>query len=101
MTSSLDPVAFAERLLSLLDTGRKTATYKFATLMALLDLCVEQAVEEHVEIQLSARGVGRRVFDMYWRQAVPYASDESGPRFLRQSVLSRDRLPDLVVKMER
>src|SRR6266513_2995788 len=101
MTSSPDPVAFAEKLLSLLDTGRKTATYKFATLMALIDLCVEQSADEWAEVELSAREVGRRVFDLYWRQAVPYTSDESGPRFLRQSVLSRDRQPDLVLKIER
>ena len=32
------PIAFAERLLSLLDEGRFTATYKFAVLLALIDL---------------------------------------------------------------
>jgi 5-methylcytosine-specific restriction endonuclease McrA len=97
----LDSLAFAEKLLSLLDTGRKTATYKFATLMALVDLCVERAADENATIEMSAREVGRRAFEIYWRQAVPYTADESGQRFLSHSVLSRDRQPDLVVKIER
>ena len=33
---------FAERLLELIDSGRRTATYKLALLMALLDLCARR-----------------------------------------------------------
>jgi hypothetical protein len=32
---------FGERLLNLLDQGKFTATYKYAVLLALLDLCLE------------------------------------------------------------
>lgn len=35
----------AEKLLALLDSGRFTATYKFATLTALIDICVESVGE--------------------------------------------------------
>ena len=36
-------MGFAERLLELIDSGRRTATYKLALLMALLDLCARRA----------------------------------------------------------
>jgi hypothetical protein len=36
---------FAERLLELIDSGRRTATYKLALLMALLDLCARRGDE--------------------------------------------------------
>ena len=34
---------FAERLLEVIDSGRRTATYKLALLMALLDLCARRS----------------------------------------------------------
>ena len=36
-------VGFAERLLEVIDSGRRTATYKLALLMALLDLCARHS----------------------------------------------------------
>lgn len=35
--------AFAERVLTLLDEGSFTATYKYAVLLGLMDLCMERA----------------------------------------------------------
>ena len=40
------PLALAERILELLDQGRFTATYKYAVLLALLDLCRENAARD-------------------------------------------------------
>jgi len=37
-------IAFAERVIALLDEGAFTATYKFAVLLALLDLCLERLI---------------------------------------------------------
>jgi hypothetical protein len=36
-----DAIGFAEKVLELLDEGRYTATYKYAVLLALIDLCLE------------------------------------------------------------
>ena len=40
------PLALAERILELLDQDRFTATYKYAVLLALLDLCLENAARD-------------------------------------------------------
>ena len=37
---------FAERLLAVIDEGRRTATYKLAVLLALMDCCAEGATPE-------------------------------------------------------
>jgi hypothetical protein len=37
-----DVVALAEKVLALLGEGRYTATYKYAVLLALMDLCLEK-----------------------------------------------------------
>ena len=34
-------IAFAEKLLLMLDEGRFSSTYKYAVLLGLLDLCLE------------------------------------------------------------
>ena len=36
-----DAIGFAEKVLELLDESRYTATYKYAVLLALIDLCLE------------------------------------------------------------
>jgi hypothetical protein len=38
-----DPFAFGEKLLNLLDEGSFTATYKYAVLLGLIDLCMEHS----------------------------------------------------------
>ena len=43
LTDPHAPLALAERILELLDQGRFTATYKYAVLLALLDLSLENA----------------------------------------------------------
>jgi hypothetical protein len=86
-----DPLLFAEKLLALLDSGRYTATYKFATLTALIDVCVESvAGDGSPPDQVSARAVGRRVLELFWRHAVPYSADAGERRYLRHSTQRND-----------
>ena len=37
-------IGFAEKVLELLDEGRYTATYKYALLLALMDVCLEHTL---------------------------------------------------------
>ncbi len=39
----LDAVDLAARVVQLVETGRRESTYKLATLMALIDICVEHS----------------------------------------------------------
>ena len=89
--SERSTLVFGEKLLSLLDTGSFTTSYKYALLLALLDAVLENTEPSGEPPQtLSGRALGRRVLELYWDQARPFS--EQGP--LRQSA-SRD----LVVKI--
>jgi hypothetical protein len=92
MSSDADPIQFAEKLLALLDSGRFTATYKFATLVALIDVCVESVGAGGVPPRrIPARRVGRRVLELFWTHSIPYGADEDGrARFLRHSTQRGD-----------
>ncbi|GGF35540.1 HNH endonuclease [Williamsia phyllosphaerae] len=67
-----DPLSLGQKLVAVLEGGRRTSTYKLATILALLDLAVE-SVPEHpddaVDIDLDA--LSERVLAMYWRQIRP------------------------------
>jgi 5-methylcytosine-specific restriction endonuclease McrA len=81
-----DVLGFTERLLSLIDTTRYSATYKLATLIALMDLAQEHCEPSGSGPQtLSGLEVGRRVVAMYWPQTAPYAAGAHGSAVLAQS----------------
>jgi hypothetical protein len=53
---------FAERLLEVVDSGRRTATYKLALLMALLDLCARRGgLDGRPPSVLCTRDIAERV----------------------------------------
>jgi hypothetical protein len=82
-----DALRFAERLLALLEATRYSATYKLATLLALIDVVAERAgADGSVPERISGKEVGRRVIELYWPQTVPYGAATDGqPRVLRQA----------------
>ena len=66
----LDSAAFGERVLQLLDEGKRTSTYKYAVLLALTDLCLERYAEGAEA--LTTRELAERVIELYWPQSTPY-----------------------------
>jgi len=79
-----DAMAVVERILQILDEGSTTATYKFAVLLALLDLCVESTASDgQPPDAVTTRELASKVIELYWRQARPWTGD--GPPLLRQN----------------
>jgi 5-methylcytosine-specific restriction endonuclease McrA len=66
---------FAEGLLAVIDEGRRTATYKLAVLLALMDCCAEQATPEgKAPTEIPTRTIARHVARLYWPQLRPFSS---------------------------
>lgn len=64
---------FAERLLEVIDAGRRTATYKLALLLALVDLCSRQSGEDgRAPSILYTRDIAEQVAAIYWPQVIAY-----------------------------
>lgn len=80
--SSLSPgdrgaVGLAEKILALLDEGRFTATYKYAVLLAVLDLVLENTARDGSPPQmLVTRELAEKVIELYWPHTVPYDAGE-------------------------
>ena len=74
----------AERLLAVIDEGRRTATYKLALLIALIDCCAENTTAAGAAPQtLSTRTIARHMARLYWPQLRPFPTP-SGALDLRQ-----------------
>jgi 5-methylcytosine-specific restriction endonuclease McrA len=70
-------IRFAERLLALLDEGRFTATYKYAVLLALMDLCLEHADERGEPPRwIATEDLAERVIELYWPQTSEFPKAE-------------------------
>jgi 5-methylcytosine-specific restriction endonuclease McrA len=66
-------IALAERIFGLLDQGRFTATYKYAVLLALMDLCLEKTTAQgFAPDSVTTRELAEKVVHLYWPQVVPY-----------------------------
>jgi hypothetical protein len=81
MTLPPDPdrtaLRLAERLIQLLDRGGFTATYKYAVLVGLMDLCMELTGANGLPPDtITTRQLAEKVIELYWPQCAPY--DERG-----------------------
>lgn len=90
-----DQIEFLTNLQRLLAEGLFTATYKYALLAALADLCVEHGDDSGEPCVLSLFAIAEKMVEYYWRHATPYAI---GPdlRVLRQSTGKQARILLLV-----
>jgi hypothetical protein len=76
-----DLVGFAERVLALLDQGAFVATYKYAVLLALMDLCLEGTRRDGTAPDcITTRQLAEKVVELYWPQ-----TGEFRGRTLRQN----------------
>ncbi len=83
-----DPLLLGQRIVAILETGLRTATYKLATLMALIDHCIENLPDgANDELLVPIPNLAGRVLEIYWRQVRPFDGHE-----LRQSTQPRARI---------
>jgi hypothetical protein len=65
----LDPLFLGQRVVAILETGQRTATYKLALLMALIEHCIENLPERPDDrLAVPIPELAHRVLSIYWRQ---------------------------------
>lgn len=86
--SRSDPLLLGQRIVAILETGRRTATYKLATLMSLIDHAIENMPgDADAPLTVPVPDLARRVLELYWRQVRPFYGEH-----LRQSSHERARI---------
>lgn len=79
-----EQIRFLVNLQRLLAEGQYVATYKFALLLALADISVEQGDDSGEPLCIQTTAIARKFTQYYWRQAAPYPV-ASRSRVLRQN----------------
>jgi len=94
-----ETIRFAEKVIELLDEGRFVATYKFAVLLALIDLCFEKnAASGIAPDSVTTRQLAEKIIDIYWPQTADYHR-VSG--ILRQNTRNQAEIPAAILKFRR
>lgn len=92
MSDAIDPLLLGQRVVAILETGVRVATYKLATLMALIDHCIENLPQQAADpLAVSIPELAHRVLELYWRQVRPFEGHD-----LRQSSGEKERIPRAV-----
>jgi len=74
MTSPEAQLEFLTKLQRLFSEGDFTATYKFALLMALTEICVEQGHDSADALVVQHKDIADKFIDLYWQQTAPYGA---------------------------
>ncbi len=85
---------FLERIERILSRGRFTTTYKFALLLALTNIAVEQGTDGNDPLEVDLDDVARQFLALYWNMARPYPRVHE---ILKQS--TNERKPSTMISL--
>ena len=86
MISAEEQVRFLRNIQRLLAEGQFTATYKFALILALADIAVEQGNDSADELEVSTLLIAEKFVQYYWRHIKPFTPGTGVPVILRQNL---------------
>ncbi len=85
-----DQVRFIANIERILSEGSFVATYKYALLVALVELAIERGDDSNRELELPIHEIAGKFAELYWRQAAPYEADgASGAGFVLHQNLGK------------
>ena len=67
-----EQVLFLRNIQRLLGEGQFTASYKFALLHAIADLCVLKGDDSGADLILDVQDIGEKFIELYWQQCRPF-----------------------------
>jgi 5-methylcytosine-specific restriction endonuclease McrA len=84
--SPAEQIRFLREFQRLLDEGSFVATYKFALLHAIADLCVLKGDDSGAALHLDTLEIADQFVRLYWRQVVPFVAETEELGVLRQNM---------------
>lgn len=80
-----EQLRFLKHIQQILQSGTFTSTYKFALLMSLARLAIEQGQDSGECLSLSYQDIAEKFIDLYWKQSLPFQFNQHVPFILQQS----------------
>jgi hypothetical protein len=79
-----EQIRFLVNLQRLLEEGSFVASYKFALLLSLADLSIENGDDSGAPLKIDVTEIAEKFIQYYWRQVIPYPSPSSA-KILQQN----------------
>lgn len=76
---------FLKQIQQILHSGSFSSTYKFALLMSLSRLAIEQGDDTGESLTLDYLDIAEKFIDLYWKQTLPFLFNENEPFLLQQN----------------
>jgi hypothetical protein len=70
--SSVDQVAFLTQVQRVLDEGQFVATYKFALLVALIEVAIERGNDSGASLEVKVEWLAEKFIELYWGHSKPF-----------------------------
>ena len=76
---------FLQHVQRIFDEGEFVAKYKFALLIALVELAIERGDDTGAPLELDLHSIAEKFIEQYWPHAAPYGAAEGAPAVLVQN----------------
>jgi uncharacterized protein (DUF2267 family) len=86
-----EQLKFLKHIQQILQSGTFTSTYKFALLISITRLAIEQGQDTGAALHLEYQDIAEKFIDLYWKQSLPFQFNQYEPFILKQATGSRQR----------
>ena len=94
-------IKLAENIFQLLDRGGFVATYKYAVLLGLIDLCLEGTTRTgEAPDMVTTRQLAEKVLELYWPQTRPFEAEGMTGAVLRQNTGTQAKIVSDILRFK-
>lgn len=94
--SAEEQLTFLVKLQRLLHEGSFVATYKYALLLAIADVCVEDGDDSGHALRVPTSALAERFIRYYWKQVLPFHGPDDVEKVLHQKTGTQASIVDAV-----
>lgn len=80
-----EQLKFLKHIQQILQSGTFTSTYKFALLISITRLAIEQGQDTGAALHLEYQDIAEKFIDLYWKQSLPFQFNQYEPFILKQA----------------
>jgi hypothetical protein len=86
-----EQLKFLKHIQQILQSGTFTSTYKFALLISITRLAIEQGQDTGAALHLEYQDIAEKFIDLYWKQSLPFQFNQYEPFSLNKPLDSKQK----------
>ena len=95
-----EQLKFLKHIQQILQSGTFTSTYKFALLMSITRLAIEQGQDTGAALRLDYLDIAEKFIDLYWKQSLPFQFNQYEPFTIQQSTGKQAKIISEILKAQ-